>query len=78
MDTIDIRQAVAAEVRAALAREGQSQAWLSARAGISRSPLALKLRGQRSLTVEELVAIAAALDVDPATILATWAAKEAA
>lgn len=63
------REAIAAEVRASLARSGQSSLWLAERSGISKSPLSLKLRGQRSFSVEELLAVAAALDVDPGTLL---------
>lgn len=64
------REAIAAEVRASLARSGHSALWLSERSGISKTALSLKLKAQRSFTVEELVAVSVALDVDPARLVA--------
>jgi len=64
MQAIQIRQAVAAEVRAALGRDGRSNAQLAAAAGMSTAALSRKLRALNSFHVEELLAIADALQVD--------------
>lgn len=69
MSTEDTREYVAAEVRAALARDGRSAAQLAADTGIPRSSLSKKMRAQVSLTVEEALAIATALGIDPGVLL---------
>ena len=69
MNTTDTRSAVAAEVRASLARKGETAAWLSESAGISKTALSRKLRGDVSFTVEEVVAVADALGIDADTLL---------
>lgn len=69
MNPTNTRSAIAAEVRAALARKGQSAAWLAVEAGISKAALSRKLRGEVSFTVEELVLVADALDVEPDALL---------
>ena len=58
------REAIAAEVRASLARANQPASWLADRAGISKTALSLKLKAQRSFTVEELLSVADALGID--------------
>lgn len=69
MTTPHHREAVAAEVRAALARDGRRAAALAAATGISRSSLSRKLRGAVPFFVEELVEIATALDIDAADLI---------
>jgi transcriptional regulator with XRE-family HTH domain len=69
MTTSQAREYVAAEVRAALARDGRSAAQLASDSGIPRSSLSKKLRAQVSLTVEELLAISTALSIDPGTLV---------
>ena len=63
------REAIAAEVRASLARSAQSALWLAERSGISKTSLSLKLKGQRSFSVEELLAVADALGIDAGALL---------
>ena len=63
------REAIAAEVRASLARANQPASWLADRAGISKTALSLKLKAQRSFTVEELLSVADALGIDADTLL---------
>lgn len=69
MNPTNTRSAIAAEARAALARKGQSAAWLAEDAGISKAALSRKLRGEVSFTVEELVLVAEALAVEPDALL---------
>ena len=63
------REAIAAEVRASLARANQPASWLADRAGISKTALSLKLKAQRSFTVEELLSVADALGIDADTLI---------
>ena len=65
---------LAAEMRAALAREQRSQAWLAEKAQISTSALARKLRGETSFTIEELIRCSRALGLNAADLLAEAAA----
>lgn len=69
MNPTDTRSAVAAEMRAALARAGRTASWLAERTQISKQALSRKLRGDTSFTVEELVSASVALDVDPSTLV---------
>ena len=69
MNPFEAREYVAAEVRAALARDGRSAAQLAADAGIPRSSLSKKMRATVAFTVEEVLAIALALEIDPAALL---------
>ena len=78
MTTTEAREYVAAEIRAALARDGRSAAQLAADAGIPRSSLSKKLRAQVSLTVEEALAISRALSIDPGALLPPTVASAAA
>lgn len=78
MTTEDTRRAVAAEVRASLARDGRSATWLATEADISKTALSRKLRGDTSFTVEELVAVAIALNIDPAPLVNVAAPSAAA
>ncbi|MGC4154818.1 MAG: helix-turn-helix transcriptional regulator [Propionicimonas sp.] len=68
MTATQIREAVAAEVRAALARDGRKAARLAEEAGISPAALSRKLRGLTPFYVEELLNIADALNIDPAPL----------
>lgn len=70
----ETRRYIAGEVRAALARDGRSGAQLSKDAGVAPSALHRKLKGITSFTVEEIVSVAVALDVDPASFVAGVAA----
>ena len=78
MTHTEAREYIAAEARAALARDGRSAAQLAEAAGIPRSSLSKKLRGLVSFTVEEVVAIAVALDIDPAALVPQTAPRSAA
>lgn len=69
MDTTSTRRAVAAEVRAAIARAGLHPTAVADKAGISRTTFRRRISGQSPLTIDELVAIANALDVDVSTFL---------
>lgn len=69
MSPIEAREYVAAEVRAALARDGRSAAQLAADTGIPRSSLSKKMRALVAFTVEEVLAIAIALNIDPGILL---------
>lgn len=69
MNRDQTRQAIAGEVRASLARAGHPAAWLADAADISKTALSLKLRGDRSFTAEELVRVAAALNLDPGALI---------
>lgn len=57
MNTSTIRDSIAAEVRADLARKQMPAAELSRGTGISTAALTRKLRGETSFTVEELLAV---------------------
>lgn len=59
------RHAVAAEVRACIARAGKKRAEIEVALGISQSALARKLRGENAFTVDELLALGRALKVEP-------------
>lgn len=78
MTTAEAREYVAGEVRATLARDGRSAAQLAVDTGIPRSSLSKKMRALVSLTVEEVLAIAAALHVDPGALLPPASDKAAA
>lgn len=65
----DYREAVAAEVRAAMGRKRMTQATLAAAAGMSRPALSDRLACRRPFDTDQLVGICAALDLDPAALL---------
>lgn len=75
MTTTQHRKAIAAEVRAALARDGRSAAALSEATGISKTALSRKMRGLTPFYVEEIVIVAGALGVDAGNLLAPVAAQ---
>jgi hypothetical protein len=65
-----LNAAVAAEVRAELARRRWSQVELAAKLGEDQMWLSRRLRGTKPLTITELEAIALALQLTPAELLA--------
>ena len=73
-----IREAIAAEVRAALGRDGRKPAALARATGISTSALSRKLKAQAPFWTEELVQIALALNADPGAFVAVPVAREMA
>lgn len=78
MSPTEAREFVAAEVRAALARDGRTAAQLAADTGIPRSSLSKKMRALVAFTVEEVLAIALALNIDPGVLLPRRATEAAA
>ena len=73
-----IREAIAAEVRAALGRDGRNAAQLAAATGISTSALSRKLKARAPFWTEELLLIASELNADPAAFVAVPVARETA
>ena len=65
------RMATAAEVRAAIARTGITLKEISGKVDLSLSVLSRKMRGSAPLSVEEIVAIALAIDVQPTELSET-------
>jgi len=63
----EVREKIAGEVRAALARHRKTQRDLSAGVGIDQASLSKRLRGERSFRAEELAAIAVWLG-EPASV----------
>ena len=72
-----IREAIAAEVRAALGRDGRNAAQLATATDISTSALSRKLKARAPFWTEELLLIAAELNADPAAFVAIPLAREA-
>lgn len=68
------RDAVAAEVRAALARANVTQSALAAQIRLSPAGLSERLSGARAFTTDDLAEIAAVLGIDPFTFFAGAAA----
>lgn len=66
MTRTEYREIVAGEVRAAVARAGLSANTIAERAGLPASTYSRKSRALSPFSVDELVAIADALNVDPA------------
>lgn len=69
MDTTSTRRAVAAEVRAAIARAGLHPTAVADKAGISRTTFRRRISGASPFTIDELVATANALGVDVSSFL---------
>lgn len=63
--TEDIRQAVAAELRAARARVRMTRPQLVAASGVSKSALERLENGERDMDIPQLVALTAALNTTP-------------
>ena len=78
MTTKEARDYVAAEARAALARDGRSASQLAADSGIPRSSLSKKLRGLVSFSVEEVLLIARALSIPASALLPANRERDAA
>lgn len=78
MTNTEHRSAVAAEIRANMARAGLTQADLADLAHISPQALSRKLNGKTHITVDELLALAAALDLAPSALLPLYAEGVAA
>ena len=78
MTSTEAREYVAAETRAALARDGRTATQLATDTGISKSSLSKKMRGQVSFTVEEIIDIAIALGVDPGAFVPSTTSQVAA
>lgn len=57
------RDAIAAEVRAEIARQGKSQREIAAMIDVAQPSLQLRLKGDRPFRAEELVKLAEALGV---------------
>lgn len=70
MNTLTPRQAVGRAVRGLMAESGMTQTRLAEETGRSRTSLVKKLRGDIALTMDDLHAIAAALDVPWSEIVA--------
>lgn len=64
----DFGQALAAELRAARARQRITFDQLAAESGLSRSAVANYIGGYRDIPVSALVSMSAALDTDPRAI----------
>lgn len=62
----DVREAIAGEVRAELARKRKTQREAAAAIGIDQSAFWQRLEGKRPFKAEEISALAQFLDVDPA------------
>lgn len=61
--SIDVRAAIAAEVRAELARQSKTQRDVAAALGMEQAGVSLRCRGVRPFRAEELVALAEWLGV---------------
>jgi transcriptional regulator with XRE-family HTH domain len=59
----------AAAVLAELERQERSQAWLARQIGLDAAAVGRRLRGETPIDLDELVAIASALGVDPQALL---------
>lgn len=69
------RGRIAAAVRVELALARMSAAELARQIGVAQSTFNRRMTGEVSFSAEEIAAIAAALGVDPATLLADAAPK---
>ena len=62
-------QRVAAEFRAEAGRKQISISQIAAKVGLHPNTVSLKLRGDKSFTVDDFFAFASALDVSPADVV---------
>ena len=62
-------EAVATELRAAMARKNLSRRGLAALMGVNSQWVQRRLTGEQSLTVEDVVLICTALDISPLPLL---------
>lgn len=60
---------VAAEVRAELGRQDRNNTWLASELGVSEMWVSRRLSGTTKFTVDDLVRIAAALNIDATELL---------
>lgn len=60
---------VAGEVRAHLGRQGHDGTWLARQLDVSDMWVSRRLRGVTEFTADDLVRVAAVLDIDPALLL---------
>lgn len=65
MVQISPSRAIAAEVRAAIARKQIRQSDLASQMGLSPSALSLRLNGKQGISIEEMVRLAEILEADP-------------
>lgn len=76
MNQTETRKVIAGEVRAHLGRLEMSRAELARRSDISPTALHQKVKGKVSFTVEEILRVEEALELEPGTL--TLAAVQAA
>lgn len=69
---------VAAEVRAQLGRLNRDGTWLASKLGVSEMWVSRRLRGITKFSVDDLVAVAAVLDVQAADLIPSKAPAVAA
>lgn len=74
----EYREAVASEVRAAMARKRTTQAALAARIGISRTALGDRLACRRAFDMDQIIGICETLNLDPSKLLIVATHAEAA
>lgn len=72
------RNRIAADVRAAVARNGITRASLASELGLNADVLGRKLNGSAPIGLDELVAIARALNLAPSELINTALAATAA
>lgn len=72
----NISAAVGANIRAEMARRGVAQMTLAAAVGVSQSGLSKRLRGHTPLGVDELLRIAAFLDVPVNDLIPSTASEQ--
>lgn len=70
----DVRRAIAAEVRAEIARQCKTQRDVAEVIGVDQGSAGRRLNGERSFRAEELAAVAAWLGVPPAQFMPAPAA----
>lgn len=73
-----MQTSAATAIRAALDKEQRSQAWLASQLGISRNAMSRKLSGSVDFSVDEFLAAATALHVDPSEVIKTITAGASA
>lgn len=78
METTTSRNRVAGEVRASIARSGMKPFRIAQDAGIPQSTLSRRLSGKSAFSVDELIKIAAVLDVEVSTFFPSMRQRSAA
>lgn len=69
-DVSPLAKAVSAVFRARMGAKRRSGKWLAEQVGASQNYVAKRLRDEASFTLDDVAAISAALDLDPAGVLA--------